>query len=229
MKARWATALGGVLIATLAAAQDDPTFKDQRERISYALGVEAATGFRDRAIDLDPDSFSKGVKDAFAGVGARLTDAQVHAAIAELRASVKQREIEGRKTRALERRKSAGAFLAGNATRDGVVTLPSGLQYEILKPGSGPVPTASDTVACRYRGTLSSGLEFDGSSRGGNSAVIKVDQAILGLREALVRMPVGSKWTIFVPPTLATGPRTATAVIPPNEILIYEVELLSIR
>ena len=220
---------GVVLFSTVATAQEHPGFKDSRERISYALGVEAGQQFRNRAIDLDPDAFAKGLKDAISGATPLLTDEQVRAAIAELQAAVKQREFEIRTARAEATRKAAEAFLAENKSREGVVTLRSGLQYKILRPGQGRIPTDVDTVECTYRGSLIDGMEFDSSSRGGSSPTIKVDQAIPGMREALKLMPVGSRWQLFVPPDLASGSRTATMVIPPNQALIYEVELLAIK
>lgn len=229
MRVRWTAGLGVVLLATLVGAQGRPTFKDSRARISYALGVEAGQQFRDRAIDLDPDAFSRGLRDILTGRAPQLTEEQVKGAIAELQADIKKREFEARSARADATRKAADAFLAENAKKDGVVTLPSGLQYRILVPGQGRKPTDEDTVECNYRGNLIDGMEFDSSSRGGSSPIIKVDQTILGLREALKLMGVGSKWQIVVPPTLATGTRTATMLIPPNQALIYEVELLAIK
>jgi len=229
MRVRWTAGVGVLLLAALVGAQGRPTFKDSRARISYALGVEAGQQFRDRAIDLDPDAFSRGLKDVLTGRAPQLTEEQVKGAIAELQADFKKREFEARSTRADATRKAADAFLAENAKKDGVVTLPSGLQYRILVPGQGRKPTDEDTVECNYRGNLIDGMEFDSSSRGGSSPIIKVDQTILGLREALKLMAVGSKWQIVVPPTLATGTRTATMLIPPNQALIYEVELLAIK
>jgi len=229
MELRWTMGLCVVLLAALVIAQEQPTFKDSRARISYALGVEAGQQFRNRAIDLDPEAFAKGLKDVLTGKAPQLTDEQVKAAIAELQASIKQREFDARSARAEATQKAADAFLAENARKEGVVTLPSGLQYRILLPGQGPKPTDADTVECNYRGTLVDGMEFDSSSRGGSSPIIKVDQTILGLREALKLMPAGSKWQIVVPPNLASGPRTATMLIPPNQALIYEVELLAIK
>ena len=229
MELRWTMGLCVVLLAALVIAQEQPTFKDSRARISYALGVEAGQQFRNRAIDLDPEAFAKGLKDVLTGKAPQLTDEQVKAAIAELQASIKQREFDAKSARAEATQKAAAAFLAENARKEGVVTLPSGLQYRILLPGQGPKPTDADTVECNYRGALVDGMEFDSSSRGGSSPIIKVDQTILGLREALKLMPAGSKWQIVVPPNLALGPRTATMLIPPNQALIYEVELLAIK
>lgn len=230
MKPTWlAFILGVVMLAVTATAQEQGAFKNSRERISYALGVEAGQQFRNRAIDLDPEAFARGLRDVMSGRTPVLTDEQIRDAIAELQAELKRRQLELRSGIADDTRRAAEAFLAENRKKDGVVTLPSGLQYRILVPGQGPKPTDADTVQCIYRGTLISGMEFDSSSRGGSSPALRVDQTITGLREALKLMPVGSTWQIVVPPNLASGPRTATMVIPPNQALIYEVELLAIK
>jgi FKBP-type peptidyl-prolyl cis-trans isomerase FklB len=121
------------------------------------------------------------------------------------------------------------AFLAANKTKQGIVTLPSGLQYTILKEGTGPKPTASDSVVCNYRGTLINGTEFDSSYKGGQPLTFPVGGVIKGWTEALQLMPVGSKWQLFIPSQLAYGERGAGADIGPNATLIFEVELLSIQ
>jgi FKBP-type peptidyl-prolyl cis-trans isomerase FklB len=126
-------------------------------------------------------------------------------------------------------KKDGDAFLAANKGKDGVVTLPSGLQYKILKQGNGPKPTANDTVECNYRGTLIDGKEFDASSKHGGPASFPVGGVIKGWTEALQLMPVGSKWQLFVPADLAYGDRGAGADIGPDATLIFEVELLSIK
>jgi FKBP-type peptidyl-prolyl cis-trans isomerase len=129
-----------------------------------------------------------------------------------------------------DKNKTEGAaFLAANKSKPGVVTLPSGLQYKILKEGTGPKPTASDTVACNYRGTLINGTEFDSSYKTGQPATFPVSGVIKGWTEALQLMPVGSKWQLFIPSDLAYGNRGAGADIGPDTTLIFEVELLSIQ
>ena len=119
--------------------------------------------------------------------------------------------------------------MAGNKTKEGIVTLPSGLQYKIMKEGTGPKPTASDSVVCNYRGTLINGTEFDSSYKRGQPATFPVNGVIKGWTEALQLMPVGSKWQLFVPADLAYGDRGAGADIGPDATLIFEVELLSIE
>ena len=129
-----------------------------------------------------------------------------------------------------ETNKKAGEeFLAANKTKDGVVTLPSGLQYKILTAGTGPKPTLSDSVVCNYKGTLLDNTEFDSSYKRGQPATFPVGGVIKGWTEALQLMPVGSKWQLFIPPDLAYGPRGSGPTIGPSSTLIFEVELISIK
>jgi FKBP-type peptidyl-prolyl cis-trans isomerase len=125
--------------------------------------------------------------------------------------------------------KEGDAFLAANKDKEGVVTLPSGLQYKILKQGDGPKPTAADSVVCNYRGTFINGAEFDSSYKRGQPLTFPVRGVIKGWTEALQLMPVGSKWQLFIPSNLAYGPRGAGGVIPPSATLIFDVELISIQ
>jgi FKBP-type peptidyl-prolyl cis-trans isomerase FklB len=125
-------------------------------------------------------------------------------------------------------RKEGDAFLAANKAKEGVVTLPSGLEYKILTEGTGPKPTQNDTVTCNYRGTLLNGTEFDSSYKRGHPETFPVSGVIKGWTEALQLMPVGSKWQLFIPADMAYGDRGAGGDIGPGETLIFEVELLSI-
>jgi FKBP-type peptidyl-prolyl cis-trans isomerase FklB len=136
---------------------------------------------------------------------------------------------EAKKAAAAENKTKGEAFLAENKKKEGVVTLPSGLQYKILKAGEGPKPTAEDSVKCNYRGTLIDGKEFDSSYKRNEPATFPVKGVIKGWTEALQLMPVGSKWQLFIPPDLAYGERGAGELIQPEATLIFEVELLSIE
>jgi FKBP-type peptidyl-prolyl cis-trans isomerase FklB len=200
-----------------------------RERISYALGVEAGQQFRNRSVEVDPEAFARGLRAALTGTGAVLTDVEVQAAIAELQAELKRRQVELRRNEANDARAADDRFLAENALGAEVRRLPSGLQYRVLAAGTGRRPTALDTVECRYRGTLVNGLEFDSSERPSSSPTIVVNQAIAGLREALLLMPLGSRWQIVVPPQLTTGPAASRMSIPPGQVLIYDLELVAIK
>ncbi len=229
MKSTWIVPVVVALCAAVVSAQSGPAFKDSRERISYALGLEAGQQIRTRAIDVDVDAFARGMKAGIGASASLMSDQQMRDAIAMLQTELKRREFEARSARAAGNRQAAAEFLEENKKQEGVVTLPSGLQYRVVKVGPGRTPADSDTVECKYRGTLSDGLEFINSARGDTSPVMRVDQAIAGLREALRLMPVGSRWIVFVPPALASGPPTATAAIPPNQVLIFDLELVSIK
>jgi FKBP-type peptidyl-prolyl cis-trans isomerase len=158
-----------------------------------------------------------------------MTPDEQRAALTAL-STVAKSKVEAKNQVAGEANKKAGdAFLAANKTKDGVVTLPSGLQYKIITQGTGPKPTASDTVICNYRGTLIDGKEFDASSKHGGPATFPVSGVIKGWTEALQLMPVGSKWQLFIPPDLAYGTAGAGSDIGPSSTLIFEVELVSIK
>lgn len=180
-------------------------------------------------MDVDPDILVQGLKDALTGGKALLTDDEAKAALTALQADVNKRQQEKMQAAGEANKKEGDAFLAANKAKDGVVTLPSGLQYKILQEGTGPKPTAADTVVCNYKGTLLDGTEFDSSYKRGQPATFAVGQVIHGWTEALQLMPTGSKWQLFIPPDLAYGPNGAGGVIGPNATLIFEVELVSIQ
>ncbi|HEV3037306.1 MAG TPA: FKBP-type peptidyl-prolyl cis-trans isomerase [Candidatus Angelobacter sp.] len=215
--------------------------KDQKDKLSYALGMNMGTNLhanlqRD-AIDVDPNIVLQGIKDAMTGGKLMMTEAEARAALTQLQQNLmaKQREAmakeeEKMKAAAEPNKKEGEAFLVANKTKEGVVTLPSGLQYKVLTEGKGAKPTVTDTVVCNYRGTLINGTEFDSSYKQGEPASFQVSRVIKGWTEALQLMPVGSKWQLFIPSDLAYAERgTPGGSIGPNSTLIFEVELLSIE
>jgi FKBP-type peptidyl-prolyl cis-trans isomerase FklB len=205
----------------------------KKQKFSYALGMNIGNGLganlKKQSVDVDPGLVAQGMKDSLAGTKPRMTEDEAKAVLTEVQNEVKKQAQE--KTVKLgETNKTEGdAFLAANKSKPGVVTLPSGLQYKILTAGTGPKPTAADTVVCNYRGTLINGTEFDSSYKRKEPATFGVSQVIKGWTEALQLMPVGSKWQLFIPSGLAYGDRGAGADIGPNSTLIFEVELLSIQ
>lgn len=206
------------------------TLKTQKEKASYALGMKIGGDLRKQGVNaaVDPALTARGLKDALTGSKALLTEDEEKAALTQL-----QTEVRGKmETKAHEAsapaRKEGEVFLAANKSKAGVVTLPSGMQYKILTAGTGPKPTATDTVTCNYRGTLLNGKEFDSSYKRGQPASFAVGGVIKGWTEALQLMPVGSKWQLFIPADMAYGDRGAGADIGPGETLIFEVELISI-
>ena len=195
------------------------------------VGKGLGTNLRQQAVEVDQSILLRGVKDALAGGKTLLTDDEMKAALAQLQTEVRTRQEEKMKLAAETNKKVGAEFLAANETKDGVVTLPSGLQYKILTEGTGPKPSAADSVTCNYRGTLLDGKEFDSSYTRGQPASFPVSGVIKGWTEALQLMPVGSKWQLFIPPDLGYGDRGADprSGIGPGATLIFEVELLSIQ
>lgn len=200
-----------------------------KEKSSYALGMNIGRGLIHQSIDVDTASLLRGLKDTLSGSKPLLSDEEAQAALSQLQNEVAAKQQVAMQKAGEENMKEGEAFLAANKTKEGVIALPSGLQYKILTQGTGPKPTASDTVVCNYRGTLINGTEFDSSYKRGQPASFAVNQVIRGWTEALQLMPVGSKWQLFIPPDLAYGPRGAGGVIGPNSTLVFEVELLSIK
>lgn len=226
---RWMMALGMGLLAVVSAGQDAPALKSPKQRYSYALGMDLGNQLRMRSVELDADLFSKGLKDALSGGKTLLTEAEVRASIVELQVEMKRRQIQAAKLSPEDEKKAGQTFLGENKKKAGVVTLPSGLQYKVLKAGDGKKPTDADTVVCHYRGALINGTEFDSSYKRNQPATFAVKGVTPGWREALKLMAVGSKYQLFIPPELAYGEKGAGGLIGPNATLIFEVELLAIR
>ncbi len=226
--------------ATKPKTQAPLTLKSQKDKTSYAVGMNVGKGLaanlRQQSVEVDQAILLRGLKDALAGGKLLLTDDEAKAVLTQLQTEVRTRqqekmkvEQEKMKAAAEENKKEGAEFLAANKTKDGVVALASGMQYKILTEGTGPKPTATDTVSCKYRGTLIDGKEFDSSYKRGQPLSIQVNGVIKGWTEALQLMPVGSKWQLFIPSDLGYGDRGSGPVIGPSATLIFEVELLSIQ
>ena len=212
-----------------AASSSNAALPTDKDKLSYAIGMNVGKGLHRDGVDVDPNVLLRGLKDAMAGGPTLLTDEEARASIVQLQGQLRAK-MEAQQAQAGETNKKAGDdFLAANKSKPGVVALPSGLQYKILKEGTGPKPMATDSVKCNYRGTLIDGKEFDASEKHGGPATFPVNGVIKGWTEALQLMPVGSKWQLFIPPDMAYGSRGAPPDIGPNETLIFEVELLSIE
>jgi len=202
---------------TAAANTQSPSpFETQKDKASYAIGLSIGTNLRRGSMDVDPDVLLKGLKDALADGKTLMTEEEARAAIAELQAESRKKQEEKMQLAGDANKKEGEAFLLANKTKEGVVTLPSGLQYKILQAGTGPMPTTTDSVVCNYRGTLINGREFDSSYKRGQPATFPVSGVIKGWTEALQLMPVGSKWQLFVPSELAYGLRSPSPDIPPQ-------------
>jgi FKBP-type peptidyl-prolyl cis-trans isomerase FklB len=214
---------------TAAKAGAPLVLKTQKDKVSYAIGLNIGKSFRKDSVDVNSLIFARGVKDAITGAKPLLTDDELKAALTELQAELKKHQDDAARVAGDTNQKAGETFLAENKTKDGVVALPSGLQYKIITAGTGPKPAETDSVVCNYRGTLLDGTEFDSSYKHGQPATFPVNGVIKGWTEALQLMPVGSKWQLFVPADLAYGARGAGGEIGPNATLVFEVELISIQ
>jgi FKBP-type peptidyl-prolyl cis-trans isomerase FklB len=228
MKKILAAILGILILAGGAEALDKTALKKQKTRVSYSIGVDIGRNMKKSDVDVDPVALAQGIKDAMYG-SPLLTDKEMKTTLDTYKKELQARKAELAKKKAESNRKEGEAFLEANKKKPGVKTLPSGLQYRILKAGSGKAPKAGDTVVVNYRGTHLNGVEFDSSLRYGGSQTMKVSAVIAGWKEALQMMPVGSKWMLYIPSNLAYGERGAVRDIGPNETLIFEVELLAVR
>lgn len=206
-----------------------PGLDSEKAKVSYAIGMAMASNFKKQSVEIDESAFEKGFRDAVSGT-TLVTEEQAHAILNAYQAELRVKAQEKQRLAAENNKQAGEAFLKANQSKEGVVVLPSGLQYKILTAGTGPKPAASDTVNCNYRGTLIDGTEFDSSAKHGGPATFPVSGVIHGWTEALQLMPVGSKWQLFIPADLAYGERGAPGgQIGPNSTLIFEVELVSIQ
>lgn len=206
------------------------TLKTQKEKASYAIGLNIGKSMHKDSVDVDPNIVLRGMKDGLAGNKPLLTDDEARVTMVALQADLRKKQEEKMLVQGEANKKEGDTFLADNKTKDGVVSLPSGLQYKILKEGTGPKPAATDTVVCNYKGTLLDNTEFDSSYKRGQPATFPVSGVIKGWTEALQLMPVGSKWQLFIPSDLAYGARGGPGGgIGPNATLVFEVELMSIQ
>lgn len=209
--------------------QNKVELKTQKDSISYTIGMDIGKNLKNQKIDIVPEILAKGISDILDSNQTLLTEEQTEAVIAQLQQQLMARHQEMIDMQKEKNKKEGDEFLAENKKKTDVVTLPSGLQYKVIKMGTGPKPKATDKVTVHYKGTLIDGTEFDNSYTRGEPATFTVNQVIKGWTEALQLMPLGSKWIIYIPPDLAYGEQGAGQVIQPNSTLIFEVELIKIN
>jgi len=215
-----------VLLSASALAQDVGPLETQKQRFSYMVGMQLAQGMMQQGLhhDLDVDALAQALRDRFEGREPRLTAEQMQETVAAMQAEQQAAEAaKGDETLA-----AGKAFLAENKDKADVNTTDSGLQYTVTAEGGGPKPAASDKVKVHYEGRLLDGTVFDSSYERGEPATFGVTQVIPGWQQALVMMPVGSKWEVWIPSELAYGPQGAGGAIGPNEVLNFTIELIEI-
>jgi len=205
------------------------TLTTQMEKVSYAIGVNAAQGFKRLEMDINLELVIRGLRDGYTGGKLIISEEESRKVVAAYQQELTAKQAAAKQVAADKNKKEGDAFLEENKKKEGIITLASGLQYKILKAGEGKTPTDKDTVQVQYRGTLIDGTEFDSSFKRGQPATFPLKGIIPGWKEALVLMPVGSKWQLFIPPALAYGTRGSGDKIGPNATLIFEVELLEIK
>jgi FKBP-type peptidyl-prolyl cis-trans isomerase FklB len=197
--------------------EKSPQLKDQNDKVSYSIGVNIGMNLSKAKVSVNPEILAAGIKDAIAGKP-QLTDEQRKDVMTTFEKDMQQKQ------------KALGEkFLEENKKKEGVKTTASGLQYKVIKEGSGPQPKASDVVTVNYRGTLIDGTEFDSSYKRGEPATFPLDRVIKGWTEGVQLMKVGSKFQLFIPPNLGYGDRAVSPDLPANSTLIFEVELLNVK
>jgi FKBP-type peptidyl-prolyl cis-trans isomerase FklB len=227
-----------IAVATLAlfvgqaVAADKPEMSE-KDKLSYSLGYNQGSGmatfFKAQSVDVDNNMILKAFKDGLTGGTAPMTEQEMRDTMSGFQKTIMAKKAEAMKESGDKNKTAGEAFLAENKKKEGVVTLPDGLQYKVLKAGTGNTPKSTDKVKVNYKGTLVDGTEFDSSYKRGEPAVFQADKVIAGWTEALQLMKEGSKWEVYIPANLAYGERGAGPVIGPNSTLIFEIELLSIE
>ncbi|HAB18794.1 MAG TPA: FKBP-type peptidyl-prolyl cis-trans isomerase [Verrucomicrobiota bacterium] len=217
-----------LVLSRSASAADAPDLKDPKQKLSYALGTQIGANFQSKGIEVDPKAVAAGIADGIAGKN-NLSDAELREVMTDFQTQM-MAKMQARQQADGEKNAKAGQeFLAANAKKEGVKTTASGLQYKVIKSGTGKTPTAKDTVKVHYHGTLIDGTVFDSSVEKGEPATFPVNQVIPGWTEVLQLMKEGDKWQVYIPSKLAYGEGGAGGKIGPNSALIFDVELLGIE
>lgn len=223
-------AVGIVLIAAgCGAGEKKIELKDQKSKVSYGIGMSLGTDFKAQGIEVDPEVMAQAIRDVTTGGKTLMTEEEVRQVITDFQKELVAKQEAKAKEAGVKNLKDGEAFLAQNSKKEGVITLPSGLQYKVEKKGTGKKPGEKDSVTVHYKGTLIDGTEFDSSYKRGEPVSFPVGGVIPGWTEALQLMEEGSKWQLFIPAKLAYGERGAGAQIGPNSTLVFEVELLKVQ
>ena len=206
-------------------------FKSDRERIGYAIGANVGRGMKEQGVDADPAALAAAVADVLTGAPMKMSDAEMQTTLTALQESLQKKQTEKAKALADVNKKAGESFLAANKAKEGVKTTASGLQYKVVKEGTGPTPKATDTVSVHYSGRFVDGKEFDSSVKGneGKPVSFPLNRVIPGWTEGIQLMKVGSKYQFFVPSNLAYGDTGRGPVIEPGATLLFDVELVGIE
>lgn len=199
------------------------------DKLSYSIGADLGKNFKKQGIDISPAAMAQGLQDGMSGGQLKLTDEQMKEVLNKFQKDLMMKRTAEFNKKSEENKQKGEAFLKGNKSKEGVVSLPSGLQYKIITKGNGNKPGKDDMVTVEYTGKLLDGQVFDSTEKTGKPATFKVSQVIPGWTEALQLMPAGSVWEVYVPSDLAYGPRSVGGPIGPNETLIFKIHLISVK
>jgi FKBP-type peptidyl-prolyl cis-trans isomerase FklB len=223
--------LVAIFLASIGLAQDkqQPQLKDQKEKASYSIGHELGSSLKKGNMDVNADILMKGLRDGLSGAKSVLTDEQIKETMTTFQKEMMEKQKQAEKEKGEKNAAEGEKFLAENKKKEGVKTTSSGLQYKVIKEGTGEAPKETDTVVVNYKGTLLDGTEFDSSYKRNEPATFPVNRVIKGWTEALLLMKPGSKYQLWIPSALGYGDRGVGKDIGPNSTLVFEVELLSVK
>ncbi|WP_133127140.1 FKBP-type peptidyl-prolyl cis-trans isomerase [Legionella nagasakiensis] len=224
-----AAAVMGLAMSTTMAATDASSLNTEVDKLSYSIGIDLGKNFKRQGIDISPEAMVQGLQDGMSGNKQLLTEQQMKDVLTKFQRDLMAKRTAEYNKKAEDNKKKGEEFLEQNKSKEGVVSLPSGLQYKIIKSGDGQKPGKEDTVTVEYTGRLINGEVFDSTEKTGKPASFKLSQVIPGWTEALQLMPAGSVWEVYVPADLAYGSRSVGGPIGPNETLIFKIHLLSVK
>lgn len=219
----------GLTMSTAFAANDAVVLNSDKDKLSYSIGADLGKNFKKQSIDINVEAMAKGMQDGMSGGKLVMTDEQMKESLNKFQKDLMAKRNSEFNAKASENKAKGETFLNQNKAKEGVVSLPSGLQYKIVTKGEGAKPSKDDMVTVEYTGTLINGQVFDSTEKTGKPATFKVSQVIPGWTEALQLMPAGSTWEVFVPASLAYGSRSVGGPIGPNETLIFKIHLINVK
>lgn len=224
-----AVAVMGLAMSSAICAADVTVLNTDLDKLSYSVGIDLGKNLKRQGIEINSAAMAQGIQDGMSGGKMLMTEQQMKDSLSKFQKELMAKHAAEVSKQATENQAKGDAFLSQNKTKPGVVTLASGLQYKIITNGTGVKPAKEDEVTVEYKGTLIDGTVFDSTEKTGKPASFKVSQVIPGWTEALQLMPAGSTWEIYVPAKLAYGPRSVGGPIGPNETLIFNVHLISVK
>jgi FKBP-type peptidyl-prolyl cis-trans isomerase FklB len=225
---KWSVACGLLIASTTLWAAEAVSIKTDKDKLSYSIGASIGKNLKSESAEIDVSVMIEGIKASLSGDKSLLTEKEIRQVMGDYQTQLRQRAQVKKQLAIVDNKKKGDTFLASYKAQTGVQALPNGVLYKVLREGQGRKPMESDMVEVNYRGALTNGAEFD-ATEPGKPANLKVSSLIVGWKQALSVMPVGSKWQIVIPAELAYGERGVGSDIGPNEVLVFDLELLAIK